>query len=115
MFQWGEMVLMISTFSFSFYIVIIGNSSTTTPPPSPYPCDVGWTTVGSKCYMVVTTSANYLQVEASSILIQHYLMLTCTCLLQAILGCVASGATLATVSSQTEQDSVLTMTWMWSG
>ena len=33
-----------------------------------------------------------------------------TCLLQAILGCVASGATLATVSSQTEQDAVFALT-----
>jgi len=64
-------------------------TSTTTLAPSTSSCDAGYTTVGSKCYKVVTSSANYLQ---------------------AILGCVASGATLATVSSQTEQDAVFALT-----
>ena len=36
--------------------------STTTLAPSTSSCDAGYTTVGSKCYKVVTSSANYLQV-----------------------------------------------------
>ena len=35
---------------------------TTTTPPSPSPCDAGYTRVGFKCYKVVTSTANYLQV-----------------------------------------------------
>ena len=64
MFQRGEMVLMISTFisSSSFYIVIISNNSTTTLPPNQSPCEEGYTIVGSKCYKIVSSSANYLQV-----------------------------------------------------
>ena len=46
-------------------------------------------TIGSKCYRVVSSSANYLQ---------------------AILGCVSLGASLATVSSQAEQDAVFALT-----
>ena len=46
-------------------------------------------TSGSKCYRVVSSSANYLQ---------------------AILGCVSLGASLATVSSQAEQDAVFALT-----
>ena len=45
--------------------------------------------IGSKCYRVVSSSANYLQ---------------------AILGCVSLGASLATVSSQAEQDAVFALT-----
>ena len=75
-------------------------------PPSPPPvtpatlsqvtcditCQLCWTITiitGSKCYRVVSSSANYLQ---------------------AILGCVSLGASLATVSSQAEQDAVFALT-----
>ena len=40
--------------------------STTTLAPSTSSCDAGYTTVGSKCYKVVTSSANYLQVGFSN-------------------------------------------------
>ena len=86
--------------------------STTTLAPSTSSCDAGYTTVGSKCYKVVTSSANYLQVGFLDLSIPIFMIHqpSLTCLLQAILGCVASGATLATVSSQTEQDAVFALT-----
>merc|ERR1719481_129998 len=53
------------------------------------PCATGYTQVGSKCFKVVTGPANYLG---------------------AITGCIAEGATLATIESQAEQDGVYALT-----
>merc|ERR1712215_277152 len=52
-------------------------------------CEDGYTQVESKCYKVVAGSANYIA---------------------AITGCVAEGATLATIQSQAEQDGVYALT-----
>merc|ERR1712179_418520 len=52
-------------------------------------CADGYTEVGSKCYKVVAGPANYLD---------------------AITGCIAEGATLATIESQAEQDAVYALT-----
>lgn len=66
-----------------------GVTTSTTAAPITSSCDPGYTLSGSKCYRVVSSSANYLQ---------------------AILGCVSLGASLATVSSQAEQDAVFALT-----
>lgn len=64
-------------------------TTSTTAAPITSSCDPGYTLSGSKCYRLVSTSANYLQ---------------------AVLGCVSLGASLATVSSQAEQDAVFALT-----
>lgn len=64
-------------------------TTSTTAAPITSSCDPGYTLSGSKCYRLVSSSANYLQ---------------------AVLGCVSLGASLASVSSQAEQDAVFALT-----
>jgi len=64
-------------------------TTSTTAAPIISSCDPGYTLSGSKCYRVVSDPANYLQ---------------------AVLGCVSLGGSLASVSSQAEQDAVFSLT-----